>query len=288
MRACFIFGTRTSISPSPSARRWHASAKIIPHFHGLVTFVMWEFRSCTSAPARSRPRPSEVPQLQGHLGPIGGQIIGWLSAAAGRRSPHIRHAPGESSAPQGAFQAPIRRVPPRLERPGIVVGIPLVGIPLVQALNPFDRSRRDDGHAERPAERASKTARRPNHVRLGDDRLPAPAPTPASAPTASAANEPENEEQQQRANRGVDDRRDNTDTKVDAELGQQPLADEGADDSNDEVTNDPKPGASHIWPASHPATIPTSTMTRRLSLDMCIFANSRFNLKKVNLSWVEG
>jgi len=33
--------------------------------------------------------------------------------------------------------------------------------------------------------------------------------------------------------------------KVDAELGQQPRANEGSNDSDDEVTDDPEPGALH-------------------------------------------
>jgi hypothetical protein len=68
---------------------------------------------------------------------------------------------------------------------------------------------------------------------------------PAPAPAASAANEFDNQEEYQRADRGVDDRRDNTHAKVDAESGQQPPANEGSYDSDDEVTDDPKPGALH-------------------------------------------
>jgi hypothetical protein len=94
-------------------------------------------------------------------------------------------------------------------------------------------------------ERALKRCDGQTRWLLADGRLPAPAPTPASAPTASAADESEDQEEQQRADGGVDDRRDNTNAKVDAELGQQPLADEGADDSDDEVTDDPKAGALH-------------------------------------------
>src|SRR5437016_1186682 len=83
--------------------------------------------------------------------------------------------------------------------------------------------------------------------------LPAPAPTaspsaapaPSASPAASAANEPENQQKQHRADRGVDDRSDNAHANVDAELRQQPVADEGAYDSDDEVADDPIPRAAH-------------------------------------------
>src|ERR1700736_5425090 len=77
--------------------------------------------------------------------------------------------------------------------------------------------------------------------------LPAPPPTasPSAAPSPSAADEPENQQEQHRADRGVDDRSDNTHANVDAELRQQPVADEGAYDSDDEVAEDPIPGAAH-------------------------------------------
>src|SRR6476659_1726191 len=39
----------------------------------------------------------------------------------------------------------------------------------------------------------------------------------------------------------------------------------------------PNPVPCTIWPASHPATTPTSNMISRLSPDMCIFVSSRFH-----------
>jgi hypothetical protein len=44
---------------------------------------------------------------------------------------------------------------------------------------------------------------------------------------------------------GVDDRRDDAGAEMDAELRHQPPADEGPYDSDDEVTDDPKPGPSN-------------------------------------------
>jgi hypothetical protein len=65
-----------------------------------------------------------------------------------------------------------------------------------------------------------------------EERLPVPAPSatpaPTTTPTAPAANEPDNQKEQHRADRGVDDRRDDADTEMDAELGHQPIADERA------------------------------------------------------------
>jgi len=75
------------------------------------------------------------------------------------------------------------------------------------------------------------------------DRLPAS--SPASSPSASATYEPENKQEQERADCGVDDRRDNAGSEVEAELGQQPVADECTDDSDDNIADDPEPGALH-------------------------------------------
>ena len=69
---------------------------------------------------------------------------------------------------------------------------------------------------------------------------------------------------------GVDDRADNPDSEMDTDLRQQPVADEGTDDTDYKVTNEAKTRAWTILPASHPATRPTSNMTKRLSFDMCM------------------
>jgi len=75
--------------------------------------------------------------------------------------------------------------------------------------------------------------------------LPAPAPTaPGSgSPTASASNEPENQEQQHRADGSVDNRVDESNAKMDAELRQQPASDESSYDSDYEVPDNPVSGS---------------------------------------------
>ena len=78
---------------------------------------------------------------------------------------------------------------------------------------------------------------------VASGRLPTSPPTPS--PPASATNEPDDQQQYQRADGGVDDRRNNARAKMDAELRKQPTTDEGAYDSNEEITDDPKPGALH-------------------------------------------
>jgi hypothetical protein len=74
-------------------------------------------------------------------------------------------------------------------------------------------------------------------------RLPAPAPTPAATEATAAANQPHDEQQYQRPDRRVDDRRYNTNAKVNTELGQQPVANEGAYDPDEEIPDDSEPGA---------------------------------------------
>jgi hypothetical protein len=114
-------------------------------------------------------------------------------------------------------------------------------------------------------------------VKGGD--LPAPAPTPAAAEAAAAANQPHDEQEYQRPDRCVDDRRDNPDAKVNSELGQQPVANEGSYDSDHEIADESNPVPRTIWPANHPATRPTSSMTRRLWPDMYIFSISSFSVR---------
>src|SRR5580658_9883724 len=77
---------------------------------------------------------------------------------------------------------------------------------------------------------------------LADELLAAP---PDAAPTAAAADEADDEKQHDAADRRVDDRADNSDAEMDVELRQQPVADEGADDSDDNVANQPKTGPAH-------------------------------------------
>jgi hypothetical protein len=73
--------------------------------------------------------------------------------------------------------------------------------------------------------------------------LPTSPPTPS--PPASTTNESDDQQQYQRADGGVDNRRDNTQAKMDTELRKQPTTDESAHDSNEEIADNPKPGALH-------------------------------------------
>jgi hypothetical protein len=63
---------------------------------------------------------------------------------------------------------------------------------------------------------------------------------------------------------------------VQAELREKPAANEGTCDSDEEVADDPEPGALHDLAASYPAMRPTTNTTRKLSPDICIFVFSRF------------
>lgn len=74
--------------------------------------------------------------------------------------------------------------------------------------------------------------------------LPASAPTPPVSPTPAAPEQPHNEEQQDRADRCIDDGADYSGTEVHADTRQQPAADEGADDPDQQVANDSETGAS--------------------------------------------
>jgi hypothetical protein len=80
-------------------------------------------------------------------------------------------------------------------------------------------------------------------LRLRAVQLPASAKSPS--PSASTMNEPHDQQKDQRADRGVDDLRNNSRAKVDAKLRQQPTAEEGAYDSDAEIADDPKSDASH-------------------------------------------
>jgi hypothetical protein len=75
--------------------------------------------------------------------------------------------------------------------------------------------------------------------------LAASAATPAAAPAAATANEPDDEKEHDSAQGGVDDRGDKSETKMDTELRHQPVADEGADNSDDHVADEPKAGPLH-------------------------------------------
>jgi hypothetical protein len=80
----------------------------------------------------------------------------------------------------------------------------------------------------------------------GQDRGPlletAAPPIAPAAEAAATTDEPNDEQQHNCADRGVDNRADNADTKMNADLRQQPVTDEGADNSDYQVTNDPETG----------------------------------------------
>jgi hypothetical protein len=78
-------------------------------------------------------------------------------------------------------------------------------------------------------------------------RLPASSPntTRTPSPSASAANEPDDKQQDQRADGGVDDRRNDARAKMNAELRKQPTTNKGPYDSDDDIADDPEPGTLH-------------------------------------------
>jgi hypothetical protein len=57
--------------------------------------------------------------------------------------------------------------------------------------------------------------------------------------------EPDDEEQQHGADRGVDDRGDDSGTNMETQLRHQPTANEGADNTDQQVTNEAKSGPVH-------------------------------------------
>jgi len=58
-------------------------------------------------------------------------------------------------------------------------------------------------------------------------------------------NEPDDQQQDQRSDRSVDDRQDNTRAEMKAELGKEPIANERARDSYEEVAYDSEASALH-------------------------------------------
>jgi hypothetical protein len=70
-------------------------------------------------------------------------------------------------------------------------------------------------------------------------------PRIVALPPASSIDEPENDQEENCANGGGDDGGHYTRAKMDSESGQEPIADEGADDANAKVRHEPKAGASH-------------------------------------------
>ena len=68
---------------------------------------------------------------------------------------------------------------------------------------------------------------------------------PSASPSTITAEKPHHEEQQYRADGGVDDRADDTTAEMDAEPGQQPTAYKGAQDTDDQIADDPESGPAH-------------------------------------------
>jgi hypothetical protein len=64
-------------------------------------------------------------------------------------------------------------------------------------------------------------------------------------PTPAAANEAHDEQEQNGANGGVDDCTDQSGSKMDPELGQQPASEKGTQDSNDKVTDESEASPLH-------------------------------------------
>jgi hypothetical protein len=69
-----------------------------------------------------------------------------------------------------------------------------------------------------------------------------PTSPPAPSPSAAATNEPDDQQQDHRADGGVNDCRNKTGAKLDAELGKQPASEEGARYPNDNIPEETKSG----------------------------------------------
>jgi hypothetical protein len=67
----------------------------------------------------------------------------------------------------------------------------------------------------------------------------------AGLPSTAASEEPEHDQKQDSADRRRDDGVYNADAKVDAQLGQQPTADQGADNSDTHIGNETKSRATN-------------------------------------------
>lgn len=74
---------------------------------------------------------------------------------------------------------------------------------------------------------------------------PAPTTAPAPTPPASTLDEADDEEQHNRADGGIDDQTEDSGAKMDVQSRQQPVANEGADNPDDQITDEPKSCALH-------------------------------------------
>jgi hypothetical protein len=66
-----------------------------------------------------------------------------------------------------------------------------------------------------------------------------------NSPPASSVDKPENDQKQDGADSRGDDRRQDTEAKMDTQSGQQPIADESADDADAKIRHKAETGASH-------------------------------------------
>jgi hypothetical protein len=62
----------------------------------------------------------------------------------------------------------------------------------------------------------------------------------APSPTAAASDESEDQQQHNSTDGGVNNRAENPGTEMNIELRQQPITDKGSDNSDNEITNEPK------------------------------------------------
>src|ERR1700730_18260189 len=65
---------------------------------------------------------------------------------------------------------------------------------------------------------------------------------PTAAPAAATPKQPDDQKQHDGTDSGVDDRADNPHAKVDTDARQQPIADERADNADDQVTDQSEAG----------------------------------------------
>jgi hypothetical protein len=86
-----------------------------------------------------------------------------------------------------------------------------------------------------------------SRLRCPPNALPSPTPAaaPPASPSATTSKQSHDKEQQYRTDGSVDNCTDHSNAKVDAELRQQPASDKGAQNPDNEVTNDPKASPSH-------------------------------------------
>jgi hypothetical protein len=68
---------------------------------------------------------------------------------------------------------------------------------------------------------------------------------PTAAPATTTRDDPDNDEQHNGTHGGVDDQSHCSDAKMDVQSRQQPITNEGADNSDDQVADEPEAPAPH-------------------------------------------